>query len=66
MPPYALPESFKLLTNQLQGLRMKVDITKDDDPYQDINQYISDINQDEEEENSSIDISDEFIRSGEI
>ena len=67
MPPYGLPESFKLLTKQLQGLGMKVDITKDDDTYQDINQYISDINQDEEEEkNSSIDISDEFIRSGEI
>ena len=67
MPPYGLPESFKLLTKQLQGLGMKVDITKDDDTYQDINQYISDINQDDEEEkNSSIDISDEFIRSGEI
>ncbi|MGL4647699.1 MAG: DNA-directed RNA polymerase subunit beta [Mycoplasmoidaceae bacterium] len=66
MPPYGLPESFKLLTKQLQGLGLKIDITKDDETSQEINEYITDVSLGIEEDSSLIDISDEFIRSGEI
>ncbi len=66
MPPYGLPESFKLLTKQLQGLGLKVHITKDDETSQDINEYISDNSLEIDEDNGKIDISDDFIKNGEI
>lgn len=41
IPDSGLPESFKLLTKQLQGLGLQVNITKDQDGLKDINDYIS-------------------------
>lgn len=41
IPESGLPESFKLLTKQLQGLGLQVNITKDQSGLKDINDYIS-------------------------
>lgn len=41
IPESGLPESFKLLTKQLQGLGLQVNITKGQDELKDINDYIS-------------------------
>ena len=43
IPESGLPESFKLLTKQLQGLGLQVNITKDNGTLKDINEYISNI-----------------------
>lgn len=55
IPESALPESFKLLTKQLQGLGLQVNITKDKEVLKDINEYISNMtesfNNDDKEEN---------------
>lgn len=41
IPESGLPESFKLLTKQLQGLGLQVNIAKDNEELKDINEYIS-------------------------
>ncbi|WP_412032413.1 DNA-directed RNA polymerase subunit beta [Malacoplasma muris] len=41
IPESGLPESFKLLTKQLQGLGLQVNITKDGKELKDINEYIT-------------------------
>ena len=56
IPESALPESFKLLTKQLQGLGLQVNITKDKEILKDINEYISNMtesfnNNNDKEEN---------------
>ncbi|MDE7433761.1 MAG: hypothetical protein K2M43_01265 [Mycoplasmoidaceae bacterium] len=40
-PNPSLPESFKLLTKQLQGLCLHINVIKEDGSVEDINQYTS-------------------------
>lgn len=59
IPESGLPESFKLLTKQLQGLGLQVNITKDNakgSKFRDINEYISKMT-DESIKNDSNEIS---------
>ncbi|MEG0123946.1 MAG: DNA-directed RNA polymerase subunit beta [Malacoplasma sp.] len=64
IPEPGIPESFKLLTKQLQGLGLQVSITKDTKDKKDINEYISNMTEEyiklsadaQEENNKKINI----------
>ena len=53
IPESGLPESFKLLTKQLQGLGLQVNITKDQSEIKDINEYISNMTEESINQNSA-------------
>jgi DNA-directed RNA polymerase subunit beta len=56
-PAPSIPESFKLLTKQLQGLGLGVNVKKEDDTEEDMNNYTSVIS-DEEMKDNSIDMNE--------
>ena len=69
LPPHGLPESFKLLTKQLQGLGLQVEITMENNEVQDIDKYISDSSNTADEtleEENLIDIGNNFIKDSEF
>ena len=54
-PTPSLPETFKLLTKQLQGLCLQINVYKDDNTIQDINSYTSVIDDSELSDSSDSD-----------
>ncbi|WP_033159802.1 DNA-directed RNA polymerase subunit beta [Mycoplasmoides alvi] len=62
IPTPGIPESFKLLTKELQGLGLAVNIIYDDNTKDDINSYtvVNDIDEDEEDEVFNRSMTDSF------
>ena len=67
LPPHGLPESFKLLTKQLQGLGLQVEITKENNEVQDIDSYISHKNStSNDDDDDYFDVANSFLKDSEF